>query len=149
VYTIEKLELADYKKCSNIRKLPSNPASEQFYCEMVSGVRTVFIYKENGTFLGEIAYVTDTGDSDYTIPGKRVYISRLIVKESERRRGIGSRLLDFVLAEVKRLGFSEAAIGVDKDNTAALALYRKKGFTTVLFDGEDEQGPYYKLLKQL
>ena len=47
------------------------------------------------------------------------------------------------------MGYKEISIGVDKDNTAALHLYRKKGFTTVIFDGADEYGKYYKLLKVL
>ena len=51
--------------------------------------------------------------------------------------------------KAKAMGFSEMTIGVDKDNTNALHLYRKFGFTEVLFDGTDEDGEYYKLLKRL
>lgn len=40
-------------------------------------------------------------------------------------------------------------IGVDKDNVNALHLYRKYGFTEVLFEGADEDGEYYKLMKIL
>lgn len=47
------------------------------------------------------------------------------------------------------MGFAEAAIGVDKDNANALHLYRKFGFTEVLFDGADEYGEFYKLLKRI
>ena len=46
-------------------------------------------------------------------------------------------------------GYKEITVGVDKDNLAAIHLYRKKGFTKVLFDGCDEQGEYFKLLKTL
>ena len=38
---------------------------------------------------------------------------------------------------------------VDKDNENALHLYRKYGFTEVLFDGADEDGEYYKLMKRI
>ena len=34
-----------------------------------------------------------------------------------------------------------------KDNENALHLYRKYGFTEVLFDGADNDGEYYKLMK--
>ena len=82
----------------------------------------------------------DTGDPDYTIPGVRVYLSRLIVKPAYQNRGVGGALIDHMLGLLRERGFREASIGVDKDNEAALHLYRKKGFTTVVFDGEDEDG---------
>ena len=93
--------------------------------------------------------VFDTGDPDYTIPGRRVYVSRMIVKKEYRNRGIGSEILEFLIKKAKESGFSEMTIGVDKDNINALHLYRKYGFTEVLFDGADENGEYYKLMKRL
>ena len=148
-YTIEKLALCDYEKCNAIWNMKPFPLTEQFRQEIADGNRVVFIYKINGEFIGEIAYVLDNGDPDYTIPRQRVYISRLIVRPEYRNQGFGGILVDFILNEVRALGCTEATIGVDKDNLPALHLYRKKGFTTVLFDGEDEGGPYYKLLKTL
>ena len=47
------------------------------------------------------------------------------------------------------MGYSEMTIGVDKDNTNALHLYRKHGFTEVLFDGADDDGEYFKLMKRI
>lgn len=148
-YSIEQLDLKDYEKCNNIWNMRSCEFTEQFRREIEAGNRRVFIYKIDGAFIGEIAYVLDMQDPDYTVPGQRVYISRLLVKQEYRNRGIGGLLIDHVLSEVRELGFREAAIGVDKDNDAALHLYRKKGFTTVLFEGEDEYGEFYKLLKVL
>lgn len=148
-YTIEKLDIKDYKKCSNIWNMSSCEFTEKFRKEIESNNRVVFIYKENGKFIGEIAYVFDMKDSDYTIPNKRIYISRLIVKSTHRNKGIGGILIDYILNEVKRMGYSEATIGVDKDNLSALHLYKKKGFTKVIFEGKDEYGEFYKLLKVL
>lgn len=34
-------------------------------------------------------------------------------------------------------------------NVNALHLYRNFGFTEVLFDGEDEDGKYFKLMKRI
>ncbi len=147
--TIEKLDITDYAKCNNIWNMSTFAFTEEFKQQIIDGNRVVFIYKFNGEFIGEIAYVLDMNDSDYTISNKRIYISRLIVKKEYRNQGIGGILIDYIVNVVKELGYSEASIGVDKDNEAALYLYRKKGFNTVIFEGADEGGEYYKLLRKL
>ncbi len=144
---IEPLAIEDYHKCENIWNMLAQPLADTWKDEIASGTRLVFIYKINGEFIGEGALVLHTDDPDYTIPGKRVYVSRLIVKKEYRNRGIGSEILAFLIRKAKELGYTEMTIGVDKDNTAALHLYRKYGFTEVLFDGKDEDGEYYKLMK--
>ncbi len=147
--TIEPLELKDYHKCSNIWNMKTQPLTEKWKDEIASGNRIVFIYKINGKFIGEGALVLGSDDSDYTIPGRRIYVSRMIVKKEYRNRGIGSVILTFLIAKAKEMGYSEMTIGVDKDNKNALHLYKKFGFTEVLFDGSDENGEYLKLMKIL
>ena len=49
----------------------------------------------------------------------------------------------------KEMGFDEMSIGVDKDNITAIHLYKKFGFTQVLYEGKDDQGEYYKLMKTI
>lgn len=149
VIAIEPLKLEDYHKCSNIWNMKTQPLAEKWRGEIADGNRLVFIYKINGEFIGEGALVLDTGDFDYTIPGQRVYVSRMIVKKEYRGRGIGSEILEFLINKATEMGFSEMTIGVDKDNENALHLYRKYGFTEVLFDGADEDGEYYKLMKRI
>ena len=103
----------------------------------------------NGDYIAEGSLVFEQNDPDYSIPKQRIYFSRLIVKESYRRQGIGSILIDFLVTKAIEMGYREISIGVDKKNTDALRLYKRKGFNEVIFDGEDEHGPYYKLLKRL
>ena len=93
--------------------------------------------------------VFNTGDPDYTIPNQRIYVSRMIVKKEYRNQGIGSEILKFLIEKAKAMGYSEMTIGVDKDNKNALHMYRKHGFTEVLFDGADEDGEYLKLMKRV
>ena len=88
-------------------------------------------------------------DPDYTIPNRRVYVSRLIVKNEYRRQGIGRKLVDFITEKARSQGFAEMAIGVDLDNYPALKLYIEAGFDKVIYIGEDEQGKYVKLLKTI
>ncbi|MBR6574965.1 MAG: GNAT family N-acetyltransferase [Clostridia bacterium] len=146
---IEQLQLKDYHKCNNIWNMQTCEFTEMFRKEIEAGNRTVYIYKIDGEFIGEIAFVLEMNDPDYTIPNRRVYISRLLVKREYQNQGIGGIFIDHVLEVVQKLGYKEATIGVDKDNAAALHLYQKKGFTNVLFDGKDEYGEFYKLMKRL
>ncbi len=146
---LEPLKPEDYHKCSNIWNMKTQPLTDKWFAEIKSGNRLVFIYKINGKFIGEGALVLDENDPDYTIPNRRVYVSRMIVKKEYRGRGIGSEILEFLVRKAKEMGFSEMTIGVDKDNVNALHLYRKYGFTEVLFDGADKDGEYFKLMKRI
>ena len=149
-YKIVPLNPKDYTKCNNIWDMQKNAEqAKKWLDEIRLGNRIVFIYTENGKFIGEGALVFDNGDRDYTIPGRRVYLSRMIVKQERRNQGIGSIILDFLIEKARLLGFAEMALGVDKANTTARHLYKKKGFNTVIFDGADEYGEYVKLLKHL
>ena len=147
--SIEPLKIEDYSKCSNIWNIKKQPLAEKWLEEIKNGNRVVFIYKINGEFIGEGALVFDTGDPDYTIPKQRIYVSRMIVRKEYRNRGIGSEILEFLINKAKEMGISEMTIGVDKDNENALHMYKKYGFTEVIFDGTDEDGEYFKLLKRL
>lgn len=146
-YEIKKLDVCDYYKCNNIWNMDDDPYTEKLRNEIENGNREVYIYKENNEFLGEIAMVYDMNDSDYTIANKRIYLSRLIVKAEYRNKGIGGTLIDFMIEKIRQKGYSEISVGVDKRNSAALHLYSKKGFTNIIFNGFDEYGEYYKLLK--
>lgn len=149
-YKIEKLKPEDYYKCSNIWDMNEKPMlAKVFYDDLVSGNRVTFIYLENKDFIGEGSLVFKNPDSDYTIPDKRIYLSRMIVKEEYRNHGIGGIIVDFLIDYAQTLGFEEIALGVDMDNMNARHLYEKKGFTDVLYVGEDNYGKYVKLLKKL
>ena len=149
-YEILKLDPLDYRKCSNIWDMDRDPSrTNRLYDELVDGSRITFVYIENGEYLGEGSLVLSNNDPDYTIPNKRVYLSRMIVKKEARNRGIGGIILDFLIDYAKRRGFNEISIGVDIDNLNARHLYEKKGFNRVIFEGEDDMGRYVKLLKIL
>ena len=149
-YDIIQLNPDDYHKCSNIWNMEKRPElAKSFYDELVSGNRIIYIYSIDGEFIGEGAIVFERNDPDYSIPGKRLYFSRLVVKEEYRKQGIGGILIDYIVNKAIELGYIEISIGVDKKNEGALRLYRRKGFDEIIYDGEDEYGPYYKLLKRL
>lgn len=140
-----ELNIDDYSKCSNIWDMEKCPFTDKFYVEMKSGNRIVFIYKINNEFIGEGALVLEK--KDYTIPNKRIYLSRLIVKKEYRNNKIGTQILDYLINKSKEWGYSEISLGVDCDNKSAIHLYRKKGFE-IYEHSYDEYGEFYKMMKK-
>ena len=144
-FDIIQLSPAEFEKCGNIWNMKQQEKlANQFYGELISGSRVTYVYKEEDEFIGEISLVFDTIDSDYTIDKRRIYVSHLIVKPEKRRNGIGN-----ATNKAKEMGYSEMSIGVDLDNYSALKLYADSGFDKILFIGEDHQGKYVKLLKEI
>lgn len=149
-YQIIKLLPEDYEKCQNIWDMTKNPnKAKLWYEQLISGIRIIFVYTENNIFLGEGSLVYKNDDPDYTISGKRIYLSRMVVKKEYRNRGIGGRIVDFLIDYAKQLGYEEISLGVDTNNLNARHLYEKKGFTNEIFKGADEAGEYVKLIRKL
>lgn len=149
-FEIIELSPAKFEKCGNIWNMKQQEKlANQFYGELISGNRVTYVCKQDNEFIGEISLVFDTNDSDYTIDKRRVYVSHLIVKPEKRRNGLGKKLVEYATDKAKEMGYSEMSIGVDLDNYPALKLYADSGFDKILFIGEDRQGKYVKLLKEI
>lgn len=149
-FEIIELSSAEFEKCGNIWNMKrQEKLAKQFYGELISGSRVTYVCKQDNEFIGEISLVFDTNDSAYTIDKRRVYVSHLIVKPEKRRNGLGKRLVEYATDKAKEMGYSEMSIGVDLDNYPALKLYADSGFDKILFIGEDHQGKYVKLLKEI
>jgi len=55
-------------------------------------------------------------------------ISDLIVHDSQRSKGIGTAMIQYLIIETRRIGLCCAEIGAAESNPRALALYRRLGF---------------------
>jgi ribosomal protein S18 acetylase RimI-like enzyme len=60
--------------------------------------------------------------------GRDAFIDELFIKASHRRRGIGSRTLQFCVEVCPGLGVHALHLEVERHNTAAQAAYRRAGF---------------------
>ena len=60
--------------------------------------------------------------------GQVALIDELIIDESSRGQGIGSRLVDHVVAYCARLGCAEVEVSTEADNLAARTFYARHGF---------------------
>ena len=147
---IRELTLDEFPKCGNIWDMERHAdLAARFLSELQSGNRLTWVYEEGGQFLGEISLVLNKDDPDYTVSGRRIYVSRLIVRKENRRQGVGKALVEYAVSRAADMGYSELSIGVDTDNYPALRLYWQAGFRELLFVGEDADGKYFKLLKRL
>ena len=146
-YEIVRIDKTDYEKCNNIWDMKKNPKmTNKWYNELISGNRHIFIYKINSEFIGQGDLLFENSNPELTISGKRVYLSRLIVKTEYQNNGIGSTLIDFLLNYPKSIGYKEISIEVNKENLRALHLYLKKNFVQI-YEGKDEFGDFIRLLK--
>lgn len=94
----------------------------------------------NGTnpFLKYIGYYKNNelvGVCVYELIYDRIEIDYIIVDSKERRKNIGSKLLEYII----NLGNYSISLEVRKDNVAAINLYKKYGFEIVC-----ERKNYYK-----
>lgn len=60
-------------------------------------------------------------------PAPELWINEVGVAPTHHRRGIGTALLQAILDEAKRAGCAEAWVLTERDNTAAMAMYKSTG----------------------
>lgn len=68
----------------------------------------------------------------------------LSVLKDFRRRGIATALLEKISARLAKENFKRVSLSVQKENAAAVALYKKLQFEIV-----DERGEEYLMIKNL
>ena len=147
---IIELEIKNFEKCNNIWNMEKNKElKDRFYKELLNKNRMTFVYTKDEEYIGEVSIVFNKNDEDYTIPGIRLYISRIIVKKEFRGKGYGKKLMNHIIEYAKREKYKELSLGVNLDNYIALRLYVELGFNKIQYIGEDSDGKYVKLIKRL
>jgi len=61
----------------------------------------------------------------------RMFLSKLYVRRTHRRRGLAKRALERVEAECRTLGLSRVYLAVNRQNREAIAAYERLGFNRV------------------
>lgn len=147
---IIELDIKNFEKCNNIWNMEKNKElKDRFYKELQNKNRITFVYTKDEEYIAEVSIVFNKNDEDYTIPGKRIYISRIIVKKDFRGKGYGKKLMNYAIEYAKNKGYKEISLGVNLDNYIAFKLYVDLGFTKIKYIGEDSDGKYVKLIKNL
>lgn len=86
----------------------------------------IIVAELNGTTVGFVDY--------YVLPSiwekwDEATINYLFVHKDYQGRGIGATLLEEVIEQTDKMGIVELHVGTEKDNTRAISLYKKHGFT--------------------
>jgi len=103
----------------NCPKHPSNCTVDWVQQDMDRGV-TYLILEDEGLVSGCVAL--ELASLEWC------YLERLAVLPPQRQRGFGRALVDYVLAEAKRLGAHRVSIGIIAGQTELKSWYQKIGF---------------------
>jgi GNAT superfamily N-acetyltransferase len=85
----------------------------------------IYVARDAGMIVAMAAlhFTTSTAEG-----GKVAWLEDCIVRPEHRRKGIGRRLLDYVIAQARTEGALRVMLLTDGDNASAQALYRQSGF---------------------
>ena len=96
---------------------------------------TAVIALENGFPVGAAWYrVFTLEEPGYGFVDDRTPELAIAVVPSARGKGVGSALLDALLARAREDGYPSISLSVDRNNAGAIELYQRRGFAQV---GED------------
>lgn len=107
----------------------ASPTARFFYQNIASGSAVFWALEHGGALIGELYVFFELEDKDFADGRTTAYLCAFRVKPGFRGRGLGSRLMERALAELKALGFRRAAIGVSEGEPQNLRLYCRFGFT--------------------
>lgn len=97
----------------------------------------IFILEYKNQIIGELSvnYANQNLKTE-TIPKKRVYLEAFRINKKYQGHGLGQKLLKSALEHLKRMGYTEATIGVEENNKIAKHIYNKFGFTEAIDKGK-------------
>lgn len=125
-------ELAEYEK--GLHNVTTTP--ETFSNDFANGIFDAFVAERDREIKGMALYHMAFS----TWRGRMMYLEDFVVKESERRSGIGALLFDAFLEEAKRQDVALVKWQVLRWNEPAISFYKKYN---TLFDDEWVDGKIY------
>ena len=78
---------------------------------------------------GIIGYIILAFIFSFEFKGKNAFVDELYLEDKYRSLGIGTKAIDFVAGEAKKLNITALHLEVEKHNENALKVYRKHGFS--------------------
>ena len=99
-----------------------------------------YVIEYNNKFIGEISvnYVCHDLPTE-AIPNQRVYLQAYRLDKRYQGKGLGQKLIQYVLSDLESKGYTEFTIGVEEDNEIAKHIYFKFGFTEEIDKGHGDK----------
>lgn len=110
------LEIKDFESLNNLINDP-NYIIDEAELKKISKV-----YLKDDKIIGYISY---------QIMYERAELNYIFVKEEERKKGIASKMLEYMLNNLKEENIEKIDLEVNSLNKKAINLYQKYGFKTV------------------
>jgi ribosomal protein S18 acetylase RimI-like enzyme len=102
------------------------------------------LVREDSSLRQRLAAVSEL----FPLPAERdLYLSRIAVAASTRRRGIGRRLMEHLVAAAVRIGAHGVHADVASTNDGAIALNRSLGFETIARHASVAAGLSYEAMR--
>jgi ribosomal-protein-alanine N-acetyltransferase len=100
----------------------NNPTTREWYERELERPEVCFIYVLRTPEAPAAAFCAFWRVAD------QAHINNLAVRPELRRRGLGSQMLEAIIAEARRLGAATLSLEVRRSNVAAQRLYLRAGF---------------------
>ena len=105
------------------------PTAKFFFQNLASGNAIFWTIDRDGELLGELyAFLNIREDPAFADGTTTAYLCAFRIKQENRGQGLGSKLMEAALSDLKSMGFRRATIGVNDPRNKA--LYRRLGFDT-------------------
>ena len=113
---------------SQEREFTPDPEKQRDALEAILADRSrgrIFVAREGSDVVGmaSLLYTISTAEG-----GKAALFEDLFVDPKHRRKGIGSKLINYVIQQARAEGVLRITLLTDLENDTALGLYRKLGF---------------------
>ena len=126
----EMLELWEYPDAEH-----ASPTARFFYQNISSGNAVFWTVEHCGELIGELyVFKNIEADQDFADGVSTAYLCAFRIRKDCRGQGLGTRLIETVLADLKAGGFRRVTIGVAPEEERNLRLYRRLGFTAKVKD---------------
>ena len=123
---MEMLTLWGYKDADS-----ASTTAQFFYRNICAGNAIFWTIDNGGQLIGELyAFLNLPTDKDCADGEYRAYLCAFRVQSAYRGKGLGAKLMEMVLDDLRCRGFVYATIGVDEAKNEQ--MYRSMGFTRVL-----------------
>jgi glycosyltransferase involved in cell wall biosynthesis/GNAT superfamily N-acetyltransferase len=122
-----------------IEELKQNIPLNNYFSKIIQNA-TLYEFWGNDLLVGFAAVYENRGINN------PAYLTNISIIKNHTGKGIGSKLLKFVIHELKEKNFSELVLEVKKDNNIAIKLYTKLGF---IIDGAKNTDSWFMKLKNM